>query len=230
LEGCATARNPDPLENWNRKVFAFNETVDEAVLKPVATGYRDYVPEPVRTGFSNFVGNLRDVWATANLFLQGRLKDGAFGVMRVSINTTLGLGGLIDIASPMQLYRVNEDFGQTLGVWGAKPGAYLVWPFLGPSTLRDSMGIPGDVYFSASTLGQTSEAAYSLMGWQFINLRASLLDAGNLVNDVALDKYAFTRNAYLQRRQNLIYEGDPPEEDQPEDESAAPDAGIPSDQ
>ncbi len=224
LQGCATARNPDPLETWNRKVFTFNEAVDEAVLKPVATGYRDYVPEPVRTGFTNFVGNLRDVWSTVNLFLQGRLKDGAFGVMRVSINSTLGLGGLIDIASPMELYRANEDFGQTLGVWGVKPGAYIVWPFLGSSTLRDSFSIPGDLYFSASTLGGTTEASYGLLTWQFINLRAGLLDAGNLVNDVALDKYAFMRNAYLQRRQNLVYEGDPPEEDEPDEAPSEPEA------
>jgi phospholipid-binding lipoprotein MlaA len=229
LQGCATARHPDPIEGWNRKVFAFNETVDAHVLKPVAIAYRDYVPDPVRTGFTNFVGNLKDAWSTVNLFLQGRMKDGALGVMRVSINSTLGLGGLIDIASPMQLYRPNEDFGQTLGVWGVKPGAYIVWPFLGASTLRDSVGIPGDFYFSASTLGNNPESTNGLLLLQLVNLRANLLDSGNLVNDVALDKYAFIRNAYLQRRQNLIYEGDPPEEDQPEDEptDAAPSSPLP---
>lgn len=217
LQACATAQNRDPLESWNRQVFSFNESLDDKVLKPVATGYKAITPEPVRTAFTNFTGNLKDVWSTINLFLQGRFKDGTLGIIRVSVNSTLGLGGLIDIAAPMQLDRSNEDFGQTLGVWGVKPGAYIVWPFLGPSTLRDSVGIPGDFYFSASTLGTYPRESNVLMGLQFINLRANLLDATNLLDDVALDKYAFVRDAYLQRRQNLIYEGDPPEEAQPEE-------------
>lgn len=219
LQGCATAHNRDPIESWNRKVFSFNESLDDNVLKPVATGYRAITPEPVRTAFTNFVGNIKDAWSTVNLFLQGRFKDGTLSVMRVTINSTFGLAGLIDIATPMELEKPNEDFGQTLGVWGVKPGAYIVWPVLGPSTVRDSFGIPGDFYFSASAIATYPREANLLIAWQTINLRANLLDAGNLVNDVALDKYAFIRDAYLQRRQNLIYEGDPPDEEEMEDPS-----------
>lgn len=235
LQGCATPQNRDPMESWNRKVFAFNESLDSNVLKPVATGYRAVTPEPVRSAFTNFVGNIKDAWSTINLFLQGRFKDGALGVMRVSVNSTLGLAGLIDIATPMRLDKPNEDFGQTLGVWGVKPGAYIVWPLLGPSTVRDSFSIPGDFYFSAAVVGTYPREENILTVMQTINLRANLLDAGNLVDDVALDKYAFIRDAFLQRRQNLIYEGDPPDEDEPEDPSrddaAAPDpapAGSPA--
>lgn len=229
IQGCATAQNRDPIESWNRKVFSFNESLDENVLKPVAQGYKVVTPEPVRTAFTNFTGNLKDVWSTLNLFLQGRFKDGTLGVIRVTVNSTFGLAGLIDIAAPMQLDKPNEDFGQTLGVWGIKPGAYIVWPFLGPSTLRDSFSIPGDFYFSAGTLGTYPRESNILTGVQFINLRANLLDAGNLIDDVALDKYSFIRDAYLQRRQNLIYEGDPPDEaESPEpDESAAPPVSVP---
>jgi len=222
LQGCATAQNRDPIEPWNRKVFAFNESLDANVLKPVATGYKAVTPEPVRAAFSNFVGNLKDVWSTANLFMQGRVKDGTLGVIRVSINSTLGLGGLIDMASPMQLDKPNEDFGQTLGVWGVKPGAYIVWPVLGPSTLRDSMGLPGDLYFSASSLGTYPREVNVLRVVEVVHTRARLLDASNLIDDVALDKYAFIREAYLQRRQNLIYEGDPPDEEQPADPADMP--------
>lgn len=227
VQGCATAHNPDPIESWNRKVFAFNESVDENVLKPAATGYRNVTPEPVRTGFTNFVNNLKDIWSTVNLFLQGRFTDGTLGIIRVSVNSTLGLAGVLDVATPMQLDRPNEDLGQTLGVWGAGPGAYIVWPILGPSTVRDSAGMPADMYFSASTLGGTTTAKNGLRVWQGLNLRSNLLDASDLVNDVALDKYAFIRDAYLQRRQNLIYEGDPPrgsDDDEPvyyTDEAAA---------
>jgi phospholipid-binding lipoprotein MlaA len=217
LQGCATQQNRDPLESWNRKVFAFNESLDTNVLKPVATGYKAVTPEPVRNAFTNFVGNIKDVWSTANLFFQGRFKDGTLGVIRFTVNSTLGLAGLIDIATPMQLDKPNEDFGQTLGVWGVKPGAYIVWPLLGPSTLRDSISIPGDMYFSASLVGTYPRERNILSGMQVINLRANLLDAGNLVDDVALDKYAFIRDAFLQRRQNLIYEGEPPDEEQPAD-------------
>ncbi len=219
LQGCATAQNPDPIESWNRKVFSFNESLDENVLKPVATGYRNVTPEPVRIGFTNFVNNIKDVWSTINLFLQGRFNDGTHGIIRVSINSTLGLFGLIDLATPMQLDRPNEDLGQTFGVWGAGPGAYIVWPVLGPSTVRDSLGMPADMYFSASSVGDTPRQENLLRVWQGVNLRANLLDATNLLSDVALDKYAFIRDAYLQRRQNLIYEGNPPE---PDEEAYAP--------
>jgi len=217
LQGCATQQNRDPLEGWNRKVFSFNDAVDENVLQPVAKGYNFVTPEPVRTGVRNVFGNIGDIWSTINLFLQGRFVDGYLGVIRVSVNSTFGLGGLLDVATPMQLERHVEDFGQTLGVWGVKPGAYIVWPLLGPSTLRDSLGIPGDLYFSASTLATYPREANLFTALRLVSVRANLLGATDLLDDVALDKYAFYRDAFLQRRQNLIYEGDPPDEDeQPE--------------
>lgn len=232
LPGCATRQNPDPLEPWNRQVFAFNESLDAQVLRPVAMGYNQVTPEPVRTSVRNFFNNVRDVWSTVNLFLQGRFRDGALSSMRVTINTTLGLAGLVDWATPMRLDRPNEDFGQTLGVWGVKPGAYIVWPLLGPSTLRDSASIPGDLYFSGSSFANSDRDVFLTSALQLVSLRASLLQASNLLDDVALDKYAFTRDAYLQRRQNLIYEGNPPEEDEdqdaePMDAPAAP-ASVPA--
>jgi phospholipid-binding lipoprotein MlaA len=129
----------------------------------------------------------------------------------------LGLGGLIDIATPMQLERPNEDFGQTLGVWGVGPGAYIVWPILGPSTVRDSISLPGDMYFSASSVGTYPREKNLLLAWQAVNTRANLLDAGNLLDDVALDKYSFMRDGYLQRRESLIHDGRSSEDDEPED-------------
>ncbi len=213
LQGCATRQQPDPFENLNREVFAFNETVDENVLQPVARGYVNVTPEPVRIGVRNFFNNLRDVWSTVNLFLQGRFGEGATAIMRVSMNTTFGLAGLIDIATPMRLERPNEDLGQTLGVWGMGPGAYIVWPLLGPSTARDSFDIPPTFAFGGSMLAEGWKAETAFTGLNLISIRADLLAAGNLVNDIALDKYAFVRDAYLQRRQNLIYNGEPPDAD-----------------
>lgn len=218
LQGCATRQQPDPFENLNRQVFAFNETVDENVLQPVARGYVTVTPEPVRIGVRNFFNNLRDVWSTVNLFLQGRFGEGATAIMRVSMNTTFGLAGLIDIATPMRLERPNEDLGQTLGVWGVGPGAYIVWPFLGPSTARDSLDIPPTYTFSGSMLVEGWKAEWGVTALNFVSVRADLLDAGNLVNDIALDKYAFIRDAYLQRRENLIHNGDPPDVDDEDEE------------
>lgn len=231
LQGCATRQNPDPLESMNRKVFSFNETLDDNVLKPVATGYKAVTPQPVRTAISNFGGNIKDIWSAINLFLQGHPGEGATQLMRVSVNTTFGLAGFIDIATPMRLERQNEDFGQTLGVWGVKPGAYIVWPFLGPSTLRDSVGIPGDMYFSASRVFSNDPEVYWVSALTLVNARASLLDVSNLLGDVALDRYAFVRDAYLQRRQNLIYNGEPPEdiEDDGYDAPSSGPAADPSD-
>jgi len=214
LQGCATRQNPDPLEPMNRKVFSFNQALDDNLLKPVATSYKAVTPQPVRTAISNFGGNFKDLWSAINLFLQGHPGNGATQIMRVSVNTTFGLAGLIDIATPMRLERQNEDFGQTLGVWGVKPGAYIVWPLLGPSTLRDSVSIPGDLYFSPRLVINDDEAAMGVSILQVINARAGLLDVTNLLADVALDPYSFVRDAYLQRRQSQVYNGEPPEEEE----------------
>ena len=227
LSGCATAHSPDPLESWNRGVFSFNETVDVHVLKPVAEGYVKVTPQPVRTGVRNFFGNIVDVWSSVNLFLQGRLKEGAASTMRVAVNSTLGLGGLIDLATPMRLDRFNEDLGQTLGVWGAPSGAYIVWPLMGPSSVRDSANIASSMTFSATTLidGAREDNLARLLN--VVSTRAAYLSATDLLDSVALDKYAFTRDAYLQRRQSLIDQGRTPAEVEEEEEAPEPRYDLP---
>ena len=227
LSGCATAQSPDPLESWNRGVFSFNETVDVHVLKPVAEGYVKVTPQPVRTGVRNFFGNIGDVWSSVNLFLQGRLKEGAVSTMRVAVNSTLGLGGLIDLATPMRLDRFNEDLGQTLGVWGAPSGAYIVWPLMGPSSVRDSANIASSMTFSATTLidGAREDNLARLLN--VVSTRAAYLSATDLLDSVALDKYAFTRDAYLQRRQSLIDQGRTPAEVEEEEEAPEPRYDLP---
>jgi phospholipid-binding lipoprotein MlaA len=202
--GCATVSvgaNPrDPWEGYNRQVWRFNEAVDEAVLLPVARGYRAVVPEPVRTGVSNFFGNLSDVWSLVNNVLQFKPRESAETLARVGLNSTVGLFGLIDVASGVNLQRHREDFGQTLGYWGLPSGPYLVLPLLGPSTLRDTAALPVD--WKGDLVGTVSDTPTRsvLTGTRLVNLRASVLDAGRLLNDAALDKYSFVRDAHLQRR------------------------------
>jgi phospholipid-binding lipoprotein MlaA len=207
LTGCATGptRDPrDPIEPFNRGVSEFNDAVDKAVLKPVATVYADVTPDPVRTAVGNFFGNLRDVWTAVNATLQLRGEDAATSVMRVSVNTTFGFWGLLDLASELRLYRVNADFGQTLGYWGVPPGPYLVLPLLGPSTLRDTVGMgveaSGDLVQGISDV-PTRNTLYTLRA---VETRAGLLRAGAVLDEAALDKYSFTREVFLKRRQSAI--------------------------
>jgi phospholipid-binding lipoprotein MlaA len=217
--GCATTTtlpvsaavaNPvDPWESWNRKVFAFNDAVDEAVLKPVAEAYRDWVPQLVRTGISNVFGNLGDVWSTANHFLQGKVGSGMEMGMRVLTNTIFGLGGLLDPATEMRLPRRSEDFGQTLGVWGLPAGPYVVLPLLGPSSVRDTAAVPLDRYAgSPSLLVDTNTYVTSVL--QLVNVRAELLATTQLLSQVSLDRYSFVRDGYLARRLDQVYDGAPP--------------------
>jgi phospholipid-binding lipoprotein MlaA len=213
LGGCATTERPDPLEPLNRQVFAFNETLDEYVIEPPARVYADVVPYLARVGIDNFFNNLRDVYSALNLLLQGRPADSANDFMRFTTNTVLGLGGVLDWASEFGLEPHYEDLGQTLGVWGAPPGAYIVWPILGSSTLRDSVGLPLEVLASPEQVTSSVAARNSLTVLRFVNVRANLLGATQLLDDIALDKYSFIRDAYLQRRRSLIYDGNPPEED-----------------
>jgi len=220
LAGCAsvppgTALTPgqqvDPWEGWNRKVFAFNDAVDNAVLKPVAQGYQKVVPRIVRTGVSNVFGNLGDVWSTANQFLQAKLQLGLEMGMRVLVNTVFGLGGLLDPATEMGLTRRSEDFGQTLGRWGLPPGPYLVLPLFGPSTVRDGAGLVADLHIaSPSRLSDDSAGAYEISALKLIDTRANLLSTTQLVDEAALDRYSFIRDAYLQRRLDEVYDGAPP--------------------
>lgn len=221
LAGCATPQRPDPLEPWNRKVYAFNEGLDSAVLKPTATVYQKVVPGPVRTAATNFFNNIYDLWSATNLFLQGRVTDGLSDVMRFGSNTVFGILGLADVASEMGLERHNEDFGQTLGRWGVGPGAYIVWPVLGSSTVRDSVALPIELQITPETFVSPVRASNALLGLRLINTRASLLQASSMLDGIALDKYTFVRDAYLQRRRSLVYDGDPPPLDDEPDEPAA---------
>lgn len=204
-------QNPvDPWEAFNRKVFAFNDALDETVLKPVATTYRDVVPELVRRGVDNFFGNIGDAWSAANHFLQGKLETGVNMSIRFITNTVWGLGGILDIATEARIERRSEDFGQTLGVWGVKPGPYVVLPLFGPRTVRDTFGLVADWQIDASKLAHTEAGRYATAALEVVNTRVNLLAATALLNQVALDKYSFVRDAYLQRRLNDIYDGAPP--------------------
>lgn len=214
----APARHPkDPFEPWNRKVHAFNDTLDEAVLKPVANAYRKTVPEVARQGIGNFLGNFGDAWSTVNHFLQGKVQSGLEMMMRVSVNTVFGLGGLLDIGSEMGLDRRDEDFGQTLGRWGVPAGPYLVWPLLGPSSLRETAAMPLDRGVGPGLVINDGGVVGGLTALQIVDTRARLLSASRLLDDIALDKYVFVRDAYLTRRRNLVYDGDPPDEPQDKD-------------
>jgi phospholipid-binding lipoprotein MlaA len=215
LAGCATgpqANAADPLEPFNRGVSTFNDGLDQAVLKPVATAYRDVVPSPVRTGVHNFFGNLRDVWSTVNNALQVKPRQTVEMGFRVITNSTFGLAGVLDVATEMGMPRHNEDFGQTLGHWGVGPGPYVVLPVLGPSTLRDGVSL-----FTADKYGDlvqrvdhipTRNTATVL---RTVDTRMQLLRAEELLSDAALDKYSFTRDSYLQLRRNQVYDGNPPD-------------------
>lgn len=217
LAGCATAQRPDPLEPLNRKVFAFNEAIDAAVLKPTAEAYRAALPTPAQIAVSNFFGNLKDAWSAVNLLLQGRVADSLSDVMRVGTNTVFGFMGVMDIATELGFERHGEDFGQTLGRWGVPPGAYIVWPLLGPSTVRDSVGLPVDMLATPESLVNVSVTRNSMTALRLVSTRAGLLSTTGLLDDIALDKYAFVRTAYLQRRRSLVYDGNPPEEDDEDD-------------
>jgi phospholipid-binding lipoprotein MlaA len=212
--GAAAAPPPttDPWENWNRKVFAFNEAVDEALLKPVATAYQDYVPQLVRTGIDNVFGNIYDAWSAANQLLQGKLESGLEMGVRVLTNTFVGLGGLLDPASEMGMTRRSEDFGQTLGRWGVPNGPFVVLPLLGPSTLRDTVGLVVDRQISPAQLTDSSAARWGIASLELINIRANLLQTSRFLDDVALDKYSFIRDAYLSYRLDAVYDGAPPME------------------
>ncbi|WP_377160129.1 VacJ family lipoprotein [Roseateles sp. UC29_93] len=190
----------DPWESWNRKVFNFNEKLDENLLRPVATAYSDLVPQPARQAVDNFFGNFSDAWSAVNLFLQGRFKTGASQTMRVAVNSVFGIAGLIDIATPAGLEKTSEDLGRTLGYWGVKTGPYIVWPLLGPSSLRDSVTLPANIYYSPAYLFDDGEYKFAISALQLINTRANLLRVTDMLDGIALDKYTFVRDAYMQRR------------------------------
>lgn len=193
----------DPWESWNRKVFDFNEKLDANVLKPVATAYSEIVPAPIRTGIDNFFGNIGDAWSTVNLLLQGRFKAGVEQGMRFAVNSTIGLAGVLDIATEAGLEKNSQDFGKTLGKWGMGTGAYIVWPVFGPSSVRDSLALPLDWQASPGVVFDDGSKKVLITVLSGINARANFLRAGNMLEGIALDKYTFYRDAYLQRRGDL---------------------------
>jgi phospholipid-binding lipoprotein MlaA len=212
--GCATTseyRNPsDPWEPFNRVVFQFNDDFDTAFLKPVAKGYQAITPAPVDRGITNFFENLADVRNTVNNALQFKMARAATSLGRVVVNSTVGVLGFVDVASNMNLPKYNEDFGQTLGAWGLPSGPFVVLPFLGPSTGRDTVGLVGDWYTDPLTYVNDGGVAWGLKGLRIIDRRADLLAASKVLEQAALDPYSFVRDAYLQRRRSDLHDGNPP--------------------
>lgn len=211
LSGCAaTGGNADPWEGLNRKTFAFNDAVDRAVLKPVAQGYVKVVPEVARTGVNNFFSNIEDVGTSLNNLLQGKMVDAINDAGRVIFNTTLGIGGLIDVASMNGMEKHYEDFGQTLGWWGVGPGPYFVIPFLGPSTVRDAPAKAVDPQWYYSSRVDPEGLYWGLWTLDKVRTRANLFQGESVLEQAALDRYQFIRDAWLQRRQSQVYDGNPP--------------------
>ena len=211
LAGCASTGNPrDPLEPINRGIYHFNDGVDNVLLKPAAEIYRGVLPQFVRTGVSNFFANINDVIIALNNLLQAKFLNAFSDVGRIAVNTTAGLLGVIDVATEIGLEKHNEDFGQTLGYWGIGDGPYLVLPILGPSSLRDVAGLFVDFKTDPITYVDSSRNRNVLWGVRMINRRAELLDTSKILETAALDPYEFLRDAYLQRRRSLVYDGSPP--------------------
>lgn len=213
LSACASSsyvkNERDPWQGFNRSMYAFNDTLDSAIVKPAAKGYRAITPDFVETGVRNVFGNLDDVSIGVNNVLQGKLTNAGSDVGRILVNTTIGIGGLFDIASKMGLRKHEEDFGQTLGVWGVPSGPYLVLPFFGPSTLRDSPSIPVDrilldplTYVELKTGERVAINALDL-----VSLRAELLSLEDAVEGISQDQYSLIREAYLDRREFLLNDG-----------------------
>ncbi|HQT27142.1 MAG TPA: VacJ family lipoprotein [Burkholderiales bacterium] len=218
LAGCATPYNrKDPLEPLNRKIYKFNDTVDKAVLKPVAKGYDEVVPFGIRVMIGNFFSNLDDVVVVVNDVLQLKGRQAFSDLGRVFLNSTIGFAGLVDVAGPAGYVKHDEDFGQTLGYWGIKPGPYLVLPFLGPSDFRDGIGTVVD--WQVYPLYRTNDVSRknSLIALGSVDKRAGLLTGENVLMQAAIDPYAFIRDAYLQHRNSLVYDGNPPMEDEEDD-------------
>lgn len=212
LGGCATTHPSDPLEPMNRAIYKFNDGVDTVLFRPLAEGYRAVIPEFVRNSISNFFSNINDILVALNNLLQGKFVDAYSDLGRVLINSTLGLGGLFDIASAAGVEKHNEDFGQTLGRWGIGGGPYLVLPLLGPSNVRDTVGRFVDSRGDPLRYMHDVRWRNSLWATRFLNARAELLDTSKILDTAALDPYEFVRDAYLQRRRNLIFDGSPPRE------------------
>lgn len=212
--GCASTGNPrDPLEPLNRAIYTFNDGVDHMFVKPAAEIYRAVLPPIVRTGISNFFSNLNDVLVALNNLLQGKITQAGIDVARIFVNSTVGVLGFIDVATEIGLEKHYEDFGQTLGYWGLGDGPYIVLPFLGPSSVRDTAGWVGDVYTWPGTYVDPNRDRNALIALRFVSGRSELLEASKIIETAALDPYEFVRDAYLQRRRTQVHDGNPPDDD-----------------
>ncbi|MFB9122317.1 VacJ family lipoprotein [Paraburkholderia dipogonis] len=210
LAGCTTVQTPtpgDPLEGLNRTIFTVNDKLDQYALKPVAKGYVFITPQPVRDSVTNFFSNIGDVYIAANNLLQLKITDGVEDIMRIVINTVFGVGGLFDVATLAKLPKHDNDLGLTLGHYGVPAGPYLVLPLFGPSTVRDAVGSIGNYYVNPLSYIHPDGLSWALYGLNIVNTRANLLNAGDVLEGAALDKYSFVRSAYLQRRQYLLSDG-----------------------
>jgi len=212
LAGCATGPHPrDPYEGFNRKVFAFNEGLDKAVLKPIAKGYEKVLPQFARRGVTNFFNNLGMVVTTINDAIQLKAEKVPVDVLRFATNLTFGIFGLIDVASELRIENRDEDFGQSLGYWGIDSGPYLVLPLLGPSSVRDGAGLAVDFVVSPYFYWEDDATIrWGLLAVNIVNARANLLPAEKLLDETGVERYTFLRDVYLQRREYLIHDGDPP--------------------
>lgn len=211
LGGAVAEDNPrDPYEGFNRVMFSVHETVDKFAAKPIAQAYDKVAPLPVKAGAGNFFGNVGDLWIGVNGALQGKFADAGVDIGRLLINSTVGIFGLFDVASELGLEKHEEDFGQTMAVWGVGDGGYLFWPLIGPRTMRDTAGWAVDSSLDPVSRIDHIASRNSMLALRFVDIRASLLPADKVVEEAALDKYAYIRDAYLQRRRNQIFDGRPP--------------------
>lgn len=227
--GCATTGDPrDPLEPLNRGIYKFNDGVDALLIRPAGSFYSKIVPEWMRTGVSNFFSNINDVIVAVNGLLQLKMNQAGSDVARLVVNSTVGVLGFFDVATGIGLEKHEEDFGQTLGYWGIGDGPYIVLPILGPSNARDTVGWVGDYYAWPITYIDDDTTRQVLVALRIVSGRAELLATTSILETAALDPYAFVRDAYLQRRRNLVYDGKPPldDDDPGADPKPKPDAAA----
>ncbi len=235
VAGCATAPQgvdrhttgpKDPYESVNRKIFAFNDTLDTYALKPAAKAYNAVLPSPIRTGIHNFFGNFSDAWSAVNQLLQGKPADAGEMTLRFITNTTIGIAGVFDPATSLGFERRSEDLGQTLGRWGIEPGPYLVLPLFGSSDIRDAIALPADTYVTPALLVPSTWQKVGVDAVGVVDTRAGLLGASQMLDELAFDRYTFMRDAYITRRRSLVYDGNPPdvpdEDDSSDDSKSAP--------
>ncbi len=215
VTGCASIKynDPeDPFEGFNRGIYGFNKGLDNAIVKPVTKGYVAITPTPVQKGVTNFFENLDDIVTSVNGLLQGKGKQGGSDGLRVLVNTTFGIIGLFDVATVWGLEKHDEDFGQTLGYWGVGSGAYVMLPFLGPSTFRGFAGDITDHYLDPYTYSDDAATRNTVTGFELLDKRSSLLEFDSQLEE-AIDEYTFIKNAYLQNREFRVYDGNPPEDE-----------------